>query len=89
MTTIITYDIPSKHGEFKELMFKLGYKDQIVWTNSRAIFLPNTTLYHATKNAETARDEAKSTANSLGVVLERCIATEWTNWSAIWGEPFK
>jgi hypothetical protein len=89
MASIVTYDIPSKHGEFKEMMFRLGYKDQIAGTNCKVIYFPNTTLYHATKIAETARDEAKSTAQELDVDLERCIATEWDNWAAICGVPFK
>ena len=89
MASIITYDIPSKHVDFKEMMYQLGYKDQIPGTNCKVIYFPNTTLYHATKNATTARDEAISAAKNLKVALERCIATEWVNWSAICGEPFK
>lgn len=90
MVSVVTYDIPSKHVDFKKLMFQMGYKDQIVHTNSKIIYFPNTTLYHATKGAEEARDDAKNVADKLGVYLERCIATQWgPNWAAIYGEPFK
>jgi len=89
MAIVVTYDIPSKHVDFKKLMFQLGYKDQIAGTTCKVIYFPNTTLYHATKSAETARDEAVRTAERLGIDLERCIATDWENWTAICGEPFK
>ena len=89
MATIVTYDIPSKHGEFKALMLELGYKDQISGLNCKVIYFPNTTLYHPTRNADTARDEAKNIALRLGVNLERCVATKWENWAAICGASFK
>jgi hypothetical protein len=89
MAIIITYDIPSKHVEFKKNMFHLGYKDQIPGTeNCKIIYFPNTTLYHATKNASDAREDARTVCKHLGVNLERCVATQWTEWSAICGEPF-
>jgi hypothetical protein len=91
MAIIITYDIPSKHVEFKKEMFQLGYKDQIPGTtNCKIIYFPNTTLYHATKEAGVARDEAKGICKKLDIELERCVATQWgPNWAAVCGEPFK
>lgn len=90
MESVVTYDIPSKHVEFKKLMFQLGYKDQIAGTTCKIIYFPNTTLYHADKSAEQARDDVRSVANNLNVHLERCIATPWgPNWAGICGEPFK
>lgn len=89
MATIVTYDITSKHIEFKTTMLSLGYKDQITGTKCKLIYFPSTTLYHPTKNAETARNDAQSTAKKIGVDLERCIATQWENWAALCGEPFK
>ena len=89
MATVLTYDIPSKHADFKKMMFQLGYKDQIAGTTSSLIYFPNTTLYHSNKSAVIARDEAQNIAKKLAVNLERCIATEWGNWAAICGEPFK
>lgn len=90
MATIITYDIPSKHTEFKSLMFQLGYKDRLAGTTCKVIYFPNTTLYHPDKSAESAREDARSIAGKLSVILERCIATQWgPNWAAICGEPFK
>lgn len=90
MAIIITYDIPSKHVEFKKAMFQLGYKDQIPGTtNCKVIYFPNTTLYHPTKEATASRDEAQSICNNLGIKLERCVATQWgPNWGAVCGEPF-
>jgi hypothetical protein len=89
MAIIITYDIPSKHREFKKKMFELGYKDNIPGVkNCKTIYLPNTTLYHESKSAETARKEAQAITIELGISLERCISTNWNDWSAICGEPF-
>lgn len=89
MATIITYDIPSKHSEFKNEMVKLGYKDRIADPTCTVIYFPNTTLYHPTKNAVAARDDARIIAKRLDVKLERCIATLWENWAAICVEPLK
>ena len=90
MAIIVTYDIPSKHVEFKKQMFQLGYKDQIPGEKCKIIYFPNTTLYHATKSAEEARDDAQSVTTNLRVSLERCIATQWgPNWAVLCGEPFK
>ncbi|MFA9187580.1 hypothetical protein [Flavobacterium magnesitis] len=90
MAIIITYDIPSKHKEFKEKMISKGYRDNIPGTtNCKIIYFPNTTLYHSSKTADTARDEAVLIARELGINLERCISTIWNNWAAVCGEPFK
>lgn len=89
MAVIITYDIPYKHREFKEKMFDLGYKDKIPGTKCKTIYFPNTTLYHPTKTAEEARDDAQKVCNNIGVKLERCVATQWgPNWAAMCGESF-
>lgn len=89
MATVITYNIPSKHVDFKKIMFQFGFIDQIVGTNCKVIYFPNTTLFHTTKSAESARDEAQNVAKRLGIDLERCIATKWENLAVICGEPFK
>jgi hypothetical protein len=89
MAIIITYDIPTKHLEFKKAMFSLGYKDQIPGKECEIIYFPNTTLYHETKTAKEARNEAKRECEKLKVNLERCLATKWIGWAAICGEPFK
>lgn len=90
MAIIITYDIPSKHREFKEKMFELGYKDRIPGIkNCKTIYFPNTTLYHASKSAETAREEARTIVQVLDITLERCVSTIWNDWAAVCGEPFK
>lgn len=91
MAIIVTYDIPSKHSELKEEMFELGYVDEIAGSeNCDKIYLPNTTLYHATKKAAEARDDVKLVCKKLSVSLDRCIATQWgPNWASICGQPFK
>lgn len=89
MASIITYDVPAKHREFKKALFELGYKDQIAGTTCKVIYFPNTTLYHATKRAIEAKDDVKAICKKIGISLERCIATKWEDWSAICGEDFK
>lgn len=90
MAIIITYDIPSKHVEFKNEMKKLGFKDQIPGSNCQIIYFPNTTLYHLSKEASEARDLAKEICLKLGIKLERCVSTQWgENWAVVCGEPFK
>lgn len=88
MAIIITYDIPSKHVEFKKAMFLLGYKDQIPGTSCKVIYFPNTTLYHPSKSAAVSLEEAKSVCKRLNIKLERCVATIWNDRAAICGEPF-
>lgn len=89
MASIVTYDIPSKHAELKKELFDLGYKDQIPGTNCKIIYFPNTTVYHETKTPLEARGDVKAICTKLKINLERCVATLWTGWSVICGEPFK
>lgn len=89
MSTIITYDIPSKHQEFKEKMFNLGYKDKFPDGNMKTVHLPNTTLYHPTKNASQARDDVQNSCRALQTRLQRCVSTQLgPDWAGIFGEPF-
>lgn len=89
MAIIITYDIPSKHQEFKEMMFKPGYKDSIPGiTICKTIYFPNTTLYHESTSARNAVNDAESVCKQLGISLTRCVSTEWNSWYAMCGEPF-
>lgn len=89
MAIIITYDIPSKHREFKEKMFELGYVDSISNSDCGKVYFPNTTLYHASKTAANARDEARAITRSLGIKLVRCVSTQFgPNWAAVCGEAF-
>ena len=66
----------------------MGYKDQIPGTNCKIIYFPNTTLYHPSKSALIAREEARTICIRLKIELERCIATIWDDWAAACGEPF-
>lgn len=88
MEIIITYDVPNKHNDVKTEMFNLGYKDKFS-DGTAYVYLPNTTLYHASKTPAIARDEMKAVCLRLNVKLERCISTSMGNWAAIYGEPFK
>ena len=87
MATIITYDIPSKHREFKQKMFELGYKQVFKDAKGKDVNLPNTTLLHQTKSSENARDDAKQICFALKITLERCISSQFgPDWSGIYGE---
>jgi hypothetical protein len=89
MAMIITYDIQSKHMEFKAAMFRLGYKAEILDGANKTVYLPNTTLYHSSKAPATAVNDIKTICTSLSVRLERCIATTFSSdWAGIYGEPF-
>jgi hypothetical protein len=89
MAIIISYDIPTKHQEFKNAMLQLGYKDQIPGEVCKVIYFPNTTLYHGTKSTDEALKDAKNECEKLRVSLERCVSTKWIDRAAICGEPFK
>lgn len=89
MAIIITYDIPSKHREFKEKMFALGYRDSIPGKKCKTIYFPNTTLYHDNKTPADAIADAQIICSDLGIKLERCVSTIWGTWNAMCGEPFK
>lgn len=89
MASLLTYDITSKHTEFKKEMLELGYLDQISGNTCKIIYFPNTSLYHPNNTPERARIDAELICTRLRINLERCVATVWDNWSAICGEPFK
>ena len=93
MPVIVTYDVPSKHIELKKSLTAWNYQDRIQHKDSagnlKNIFLPNTTLYHNSKNAEQARKDVQNACSVLGIKLERCVATQWgPDWAASWGGPF-
>ena len=92
MPIIVTYDVPARHVELKKCLFEKGYQDYIMHLDSkgvsRKIYLPNTTVYHPSKTAQEGRDDVQSCCKDLGIDLERCVATVWSNWSAVWGKPF-
>lgn len=92
MAIIATYDVPSKHVELKKALFAKGYTETILHKDDKGvpkkIYLPNTTLYHASKTAKQAVNEIEAECKALKIDLERCVATIWQDWAAIWGEPF-
>lgn len=88
MSTIITYDIPSKHREFKEKMFAMGYKETFKDHKGLIVYLPNTTLLHENKDATSAKDDAKRVCLILNISLERCISSQFgPDWAGIYGIP--
>lgn len=90
MGVVVTYDVPSKHVELKNELFKLGYKDQIPGIkNCKIIYFPNTTLYNESKTSEQAVSDLQNICQKLSIELERCVATIWDQWYAICGKPFK
>lgn len=92
MAVITTYDVPSKHVELKNALFAKGYTDYVPHYDqngkAKKIYLPNTTVYHSTKTSKQATDDIEAICSQLRIKLERCVATIWKDWSAIWGEPF-
>lgn len=93
MAIIVTYDVPEKHIALKKALFQQGYTDKIIHRDENGkdkyIYLPNTTVYHSTKDAKQGRDDVQANCNGLNIKLERCISTQWgPNWAAIYGEPF-
>jgi hypothetical protein len=88
MASIVTYDVPEKHFALKKALLNLGYQDQISGTTCEIIYFPNTTLHHLTKTPLEARKDVESACAKLSIKLERCVATQWTNWAAICGEDF-
>ncbi len=93
MAIIVTYDVPGKHVALKQLLFDKGYTDKIQHFQDgvyKYIYLPNTTVYHATKLSTEGREDLKTCAAALQIKLERCISTQWgPDWAAIYGEPFQ
>ncbi|MDF2517350.1 MAG: hypothetical protein K0R59_2646 [Sphingobacterium sp.] len=88
MSTIITYDIPSKHREFKEKMFSMGYKETFKDHKGLIVYLPNTTLLHENKDATSAKDDAKKVCLILNISLGRCISSQFgPDWAGIYGIP--
>jgi hypothetical protein len=87
MASIVTYDVPEKHGELKDELFTLGYLDQIPGTKCEIIYLPYTTLYHETKTPKEAVKDVRNICKSLKIKLERCVATIWSQSFSICGEP--
>lgn len=91
---LITYDINSKndavHSMVKKGMFAKGYADRYTYTkNNKVIYLPNTTIWKKSINAEQARKDLKDCVdkfnreNETNHYIERCIALEFTiNWFA-------
>jgi hypothetical protein len=93
LAIIVTYDVPAKHVALKQLLFSRGYTEVIQhFQDGRYlnIYLPNTTVFHSTKNASQGREDLKECSTSLQVKLERCISTQWgPDWAAIFGEPYR
>jgi hypothetical protein len=85
MATLICYDIPSQHTAFKKKLLSIGYTDNI--TGTSICYLPNTTLSHANRAIEQARQDARTAASSLGISLEHFIAVSYDNWGGITGQP--
>jgi len=88
METLLTYDISSRHVEFKTAMLNMGYRDRLILSNG-TMYFPNTTWYHPTKLVATIIEDCKSVCNNLSIRLIRCVATQWEpNWEGILGESF-
>ena len=88
MDTVITYDISSKHQEFKRTMLQLDYTGRFVHDNG-LMYLLNITLCHQSKTSAQTRDDAQNMSSTLNIKLEQCISTQFEpDWARIVGEPF-
>ncbi|WP_438947057.1 hypothetical protein [Sediminibacterium sp.] len=92
MAIIATYDVPSKHVELKKALFAKGYTETIPHIDAnrlpKKIYLPNTTVYHASKTSQQAKADIQASCSALNIKMERFVSTVWQSWDAIWGEPF-
>ncbi len=88
MDSLITYDVPNRHKEVKDGMIAKGYAKSFK-SGEQSYILPNTTIWRANTAPATALADLQAVTTALGVKLERAIATQFDNWAAIPGEPFK
>ena len=91
---LLTYDVSNRHPEVKNEMKNLGYFESIKRKNeTRGYTLPNTTLWKKSEElkTETVLLDLQNVIQKLNVgvalnnkiKLEKAIAVEFTNWSAI------
>lgn len=74
-TILISYDINKSHTQVKGEMEKLGYTDSFKYNpNPKVNYLPNTTLWHQKKSSDQAIIDLKAVCKSLGVILEKAVA---------------
>ena len=86
MAVLLTYDVDSKHVEIKaRLVASYGYTKTVDGyvmvdgntSNQKAQSdLPNTTLYHSSKNVDEVSADVKAVASWAGAVLEKYLAIE-------------
>lgn len=99
MDVIVTYDLEknlfqeSKHFQVKNEMKALGYLDRFTVVNKttnikQEYFLPNSTLWKKDTNAETVKRDLLTIAKQQGAIVERMIATKFSDWAAIPGKAY-
>lgn len=91
---LLTYDINIKQTDVKNAMKEKGYSERIrKSTEVKTYTLPNTTLWKKAEELKTITvlNELEDVIEILNrgatlkdkIILEKAIATEFTNWSAI------
>jgi hypothetical protein len=68
---LVSYDVNTSHNQVKQGMKNRGCSDVY---GGKA--LPNTTVWHQTKNTDQAIADIRSVCTGLGVTLERAVAVK-------------
>lgn len=82
---LITYDLKSDHKRLKDLLKKMGWKDQIKGEKG-ITYLPNTSLWKEGNDQISAREEVRNILKTPN--LERLFVVPFTQWASIMGDPF-
>lgn len=97
MRSMITYDVSKKNTPVKDAMKEKGYLDY--WkANEKTYYLPNTTLWKKDVSTATALQDLKDVVNAINaketspfnkIRLERAVAVDCSQWSAIEGDSYE
>ncbi|TNF48826.1 MAG: hypothetical protein EP305_04445 [Bacteroidetes bacterium] len=94
MGVLLNYDLKDQHTPVKNAMKEKGYQDYFEFYKTvdgvegkKRIKLPNTTLYHGSKTAASARDELMAVAKTKNSLVEFILATSFdpdvTPWASL------
>jgi hypothetical protein len=77
---VLTYDVSDKNEEVKDALKELGYSD--AWQNlstHKNYHMPDTTVWHASKEVSQVIKEIKEICDDLDVILKKAFATLTAN----------
>jgi hypothetical protein len=81
---LISYDVSDKNKEVKDALVALGYRE--FWKNRdnpKIYHLPNTTLWHESKNSNQGLADMQSVCTNLKVKLEKAVSVKATEFVGI------